>query len=180
MKLKYNSVRTLYMQHIVSDSTQSIAHSQLCRSCSSYCHVIKPIKSHTVLISSHYKPYGMCNESASVNISIIDALHEIITQSESSGSEGQQETNYCQANSPLMHGWFSRRSFALGLWDKMGHEVAVICTIKSSCFSAKLRLEMFSADIQRQSWGFMIRGSHWKTHSGTQTEVINVISQTES
>lgn len=49
------------------------------------------------------------------------------------------------------------------------HEVAVICTIKSSCFSSEFRLEMYSADIQSQSRSFMMRGSHWKTHLWTLT-----------
>jgi len=75
----------------------------------------------------------------------------------------RQETNSCQTNSSLMHGCFSRRGSALGLSDEMGHEVAVICTIKSTCFSSKLRLEMFSADIQSLSRGFMAGSSHWKT-----------------
>lgn len=91
-----------------------------------------------------------------------------LSHSQRAVGQGQQETNSCQANSPLMHGWFSRRSYALGLWDEMGYEVAVICTIKSSCFSSKLRLEIFSADIQSRSQGFMIGSSHWKTHCWTR------------
>lgn len=55
---------------------------------------------------------------------------------------------------PLMHGWLSRRSSALGLRDEMGREVAVICTIKSTCFSSELRLKMFLADIQRAKASF--------------------------
>ena len=35
----------------------------------------------------HYEPYGVCNESASVNFPIINVFHGIISQSESSGSE---------------------------------------------------------------------------------------------
>ncbi len=90
-----------------------------------------------------------------------------LSHSQRAAGQGQQETNSCQANFPLMHGWFSRRSSAVGLWVEMGHEVAVICTIKSSCFTSKLRLEMFLADIQSQSWGFMIGSSHRKIHCWT-------------
>lgn len=93
-----------------------------------------------------------------------------LSHSQRAAGQGQQETNSCQANFPLMHGWFSRRSYALGLWDEMGHEVAVICTIKSSCFSSKPGLEMFLADIQSQSWAFMRGSSHWKIHCLTHRE----------
>lgn len=55
--------------------------------CSSYCSVSKAIKFPTVShISSQYEPYGVCNESVTVNFSIISVLHEIIMQLESSGS----------------------------------------------------------------------------------------------
>lgn len=98
--------------------------------------VIKAIKSHTAHIS---KPYGMCNESASVKIPIINVLHEIITQSESSGS-GTTGNQLLSSLFPLNAWMILRRSFALGLRDETGQEVAVICTIKSSCFSSKLGL----------------------------------------
>ena len=63
-----------------------------------------------------------------------------LSHSQRAAGQRQQETNSCQAYSPLMHVWFSRRSCARGLRDETGQEVAVICTIKSSCFSSKLRL----------------------------------------
>lgn len=93
----------------------------------------------------------------------LSVLFMRLSYSQRAAGQGQQETNSRQSNSPLMHEWFSRRSYSLGLLDEMGHEAAVICTIKSSCFSSKPRLEMFSADIQSQSLGSMTGSSHWKT-----------------
>lgn len=128
-----------------------------------YCNVIKAIKSHTVHISCNMN-HMACIMNLPAWTFPLSMFFTRLSHSQRAAGQGQQETNSCQANSPLMHGWVSRRSCALGLWDWMGHEVAVICTIKSSCFSSELILEMFSADIQSQSWGFMIGSSHWKIH----------------
>lgn len=61
----------------------------------------------------------------------------------------------------------------------MGHEVAVICTIKSSCFSSELRLKMFLADIQRARPGFFFYDGEQPledTSLNSETGVINVTS----
>lgn len=134
-----------------------------------YCHVIKAIKSHTVHMSCNMN-HMVCTTNLPVWTFSLSMFFTRLSHSQRAAGQGQQETNSCQANSPLMHGWFSRRSYALGLWDEMGHEVAVICTIKSSHFSSKLILEMFSADIQSQSQSFVIGSSHWKIHCWTYRE----------
>lgn len=167
------------MQHIVSDSTQSvnIAHSQLYRSRLFFFyrfihHIAMWLSQLSLTLCSSLRiiNHMACIMNPPAWTFPLSMFYMRLSHSQRAAGQGQQETNYCQANSPLMHGWFSRRSYALGLWDKMGHEVAVICTIKSTCFSSKLRLEMFSADIQRQSWGFMNRSSHWKTHCATHRQ----------
>lgn len=75
-----------------------------------------------------------------------------LSHSQRAAGQRQQETNCRQAHFTL-NAWMTLqaqlRSGALGLGDEMGRKVAVICTIKSTCFSSELRLKMFLADIQR-------------------------------
>lgn len=58
-----------------------------------------------------------------------------LSHGQRAAGQGQQKTNSCQANFPMDES----PGVALGLWDEIGHEASVICTIKSSCFSSELR-----------------------------------------
>lgn len=153
------------MQHFATDHTRSLNFCSLwiCLfiDIAMMNVMIKVIKCHTMHISC-----GMNHMACIMNLPewTSSVFFMRLSHSQRAAGQAQQETNSCQANSPLMHGWFFRRSYALGVWDEMGHEV--ICTIKSSCFSSKISLEMFVADIQSQSRGCMI-GSHWKIHCWT-------------
>lgn len=105
---------------------------------SSYCNVIKAIRSHTVHISC-----GMNHMACVMNLPVwtIQFLMFFmrLSHSQRAAGQGQQGTGSCRASSPLMHGWLSRRSRAAALRDEMGQDAPVICTIKSGCFSCKLR-----------------------------------------
>lgn len=104
-----------------------------------------------------------------------------LSHSQRAAGQGQQQTNSCQAHFTL-NAWMSLqaqlRSGALGLWDEMGRRVAVICTIKSSCFSSELGLKVFLADIQRARAGLFYDGEQPPEDAlpHSETGVINVTS----